>query len=408
MHRISDPRMGGVSRKNLRMFGKLCGNDQLHHVRIVTTFWSQVDRKVADAREIDLATSAFKLLTESGAVLRRHDDTVKTARSILSELIIKEAVTTQVQKELNEGKKLGDTSAGVVITEEIVRLQQKHAKEMASLKKEMEEAAQKKNDALRAELAKEHRALEMKMERADDDRRRLEQTLNEAREDLKEEARKSQEMREKADAESAKFMEEMAKAKEERERMNKEMNAAMKKAEMDRQEMNRKAEEERKRHDEHIKHLRDEMKRADAERADMQKKLKEAEDKEKAENARMIERQTRQAEGGREKNEGYLRNLHEMMQKTAKDRAEIQRKMIAAQDQAKETNAQAAKRVTELQMRQATEQRMLAEKTQQAERHLHEVERRRAQAEQEGFKWRINRRIIRRRNIRVVELKYTR
>jgi len=150
------------------------------------------------------------------------------------------------------------------------------------------------------------------------------------------------------------------------------------------------------------------MKRADAERADMQKKLKEAEDQEGAEHARMIERQTKQAEGGRKKNNGYLRNLRETMQQAAKDRAEIQRKVIAAQEQAKEINAQAAKRVSELQMKQATEQRMLAEKTQQAERNLHEAERRRAQAEQEGFKWRINRRIIRRRNVRVVEITYTR
>ena len=180
MHRISDPRLGGVSKKNLKMFSKLCGNDQLHNVQIVTTFWNEVDKKKAAARETDLASTAFKPLIESGAILLRHDDTAKSALSIMSELIIKKPVMMLIQQELNEGKKLADTSAGIAIAEDIVRLQQKHEKEMASLIKEMEEAAKAKDEALRAELAEEHRELERKMARADDDRRRLEKTLDEA------------------------------------------------------------------------------------------------------------------------------------------------------------------------------------------------------------------------------------
>jgi len=126
--------------------------------------------------------------------LLRHDDTVKSALYIMCELIIEKPVTMQIQRELNEGKKLGDTLAGVVIIEEIVRLQQKHEKEMASLIKEMEEAARARDEALRAELAEERRELERKMALADYDRKRWEKTF-EKHADLDAEARNSDEMR---------------------------------------------------------------------------------------------------------------------------------------------------------------------------------------------------------------------
>ena len=353
MHRISDPRLGGVSKKNLKMFSKLCGNDQLHNVHIVTTFWSEVDKKKAVARETDLASTAFKPLIESGATLLRHDDTAKSALSIISELIIKKPVMMLIQQELNEGKKLADTSAGIVITEEIVRLRQKHEKEMASLIKEMEEAAEAKDEALRAELAEEHRELERKMARADGDRRRLEKTLHEARADLKVGAG--------------------------RERLAMvEMEAMMKKAEMDRLDINRKAEEERKRHEEHLEHLRNAMKRADSGRADMQRTLEGAGEKEKAERARMMDRQTKQAAEGNKGNEEYLR---ETMEREAKDRTEMQKNVVAMREQGRADSARAAEKGREPQAKQAAERHILAGKAPEAEGNIRELEKKLAKDE---------------------------
>jgi len=93
-------------------------------------------------------------------------NTVESAQVIMSELIPLEAVTMQIQHELEAGMTLGNTSAGTVLTAEMREMQKKHEKELAGLKREMEEAAKANDLALRAELAEERRALEQKMARA--------------------------------------------------------------------------------------------------------------------------------------------------------------------------------------------------------------------------------------------------
>lgn len=72
MHRISDPRVGGVSRKNLRMFHSLCGDDNLKNVRIVTTNWDRASKEEGDNREEALRIRAFKSLLDAQAGMRRH------------------------------------------------------------------------------------------------------------------------------------------------------------------------------------------------------------------------------------------------------------------------------------------------------------------------------------------------
>ncbi|THH15941.1 hypothetical protein EUX98_g9380, partial [Antrodiella citrinella] len=42
LHRITDVRMGGVAKKNFRLFRKLCGDETLRSVIIATTMWQDV------------------------------------------------------------------------------------------------------------------------------------------------------------------------------------------------------------------------------------------------------------------------------------------------------------------------------------------------------------------------------
>ncbi|KAN0097942.1 hypothetical protein V8E55_002388, partial [Tylopilus felleus] len=176
MHRISDPRVGGVSRKNLRMFHSLCGDANLKNVRIVTTNWDRVGKEEGDHREEALRIGAFKAILDAQAGMRRHLNTMESARAIMSELIPLKPVTMQIQKELEAGMTLGNTSAGTVLTAEMQEMQKKHNKELVELKRDIEEAAKANDLALRAELAEEHRALEQKMTCAEEDRERLART----------------------------------------------------------------------------------------------------------------------------------------------------------------------------------------------------------------------------------------
>jgi len=50
-HRISDVRMQGSAKKNLLMFKKLCGEDALRNVILVTSMWDRVSMEDGNKRE---------------------------------------------------------------------------------------------------------------------------------------------------------------------------------------------------------------------------------------------------------------------------------------------------------------------------------------------------------------------
>ena len=168
--------MGGTAKKNLRVFREICGDKSLEHVRIVTTNWNLVDEKQGNSRQDALAKEVFEPLIEKGACLCRHDKGLKSAQSIMSQLIHKTPVTIKIQEELNEGCTLGDTSAGAMIIEEMKGLKEMHDKEVEELREEMEEALMANDEGLRLELDEERRKLEGMMARAEEDRKTLENT----------------------------------------------------------------------------------------------------------------------------------------------------------------------------------------------------------------------------------------
>ena len=55
MHRISDFRVGGIAKRNFNMFRKLCGDETLRNVVIVTNMWGEVSPAQGAARERELA-----------------------------------------------------------------------------------------------------------------------------------------------------------------------------------------------------------------------------------------------------------------------------------------------------------------------------------------------------------------
>ena len=57
MHRISDIRMSGVSRRNFSMFRKLCGDSTLGGVTLVTNMWGSISEQEGVARESELRTN---------------------------------------------------------------------------------------------------------------------------------------------------------------------------------------------------------------------------------------------------------------------------------------------------------------------------------------------------------------
>ena len=140
VHRISDTRVGGSSRRNLRMFQELCGSESLKNVVIVTTMWDKVTPEEGSQREQELASSKdlLQLLLEGGATMIRHKRTTETANNVINHLLKKDATNTQIAHELGEEKKaLEATAAGSELHSEIKELMKKHEAELGLIKSEM-------------------------------------------------------------------------------------------------------------------------------------------------------------------------------------------------------------------------------------------------------------------------------
>ncbi|KAG2347712.1 hypothetical protein BDR05DRAFT_836555, partial [Suillus weaverae] len=140
MHRISDFRMGGTSKRNFKIFRELCGESSLKNVIIVTNMWSEVKREIGEAREAELASKDkfFKPVLEKGARMLRHDGALESAHTILRYLINSQAATLRIQQEIvNEHKPIEKTAAGAELRRALDEQADHHKEEIRNLKAEM-------------------------------------------------------------------------------------------------------------------------------------------------------------------------------------------------------------------------------------------------------------------------------
>ena len=217
MHRISDFRVGGISRRNFSMFRKLCGDETLRNVVIVTNMWSEVTPQRGAARELELKTSdiLFKPILDKGATLVRHDNTLGSAQAILRKIIDNQPKVLRIQRELvDEHKDVAATAAGQELNRELTDMQKKHKAELAEIKKETEAALAEKDMEAKEELERARQELLKKITKIENDKERLsrEYAAERARADAKiKEIERALQAAKKAHEEKRKEIERLAK-----------------------------------------------------------------------------------------------------------------------------------------------------------------------------------------------------
>ncbi|KAF8133158.1 P-loop containing nucleoside triphosphate hydrolase protein [Mycena galopus ATCC 62051] len=191
LHRITDPRMGGVSVRNLKMFRKLCGDAALKNVVVVTTRWDDVqdkDKGAMEQREKELMATPGKffepLMTAGGRSLR-HDNTAASARRIMEAFFENHPIPLQIQLEMSDGKTLEETAAGSELAAELKKLMDKHSSEIKNLEEEIAEAIAAKDEALKKELEAERMKMQKQMKNWQNQRKELADGLAAAGEDAK-------------------------------------------------------------------------------------------------------------------------------------------------------------------------------------------------------------------------------
>ncbi|KAI0342625.1 P-loop containing nucleoside triphosphate hydrolase protein [Trametopsis cervina] len=181
MHRISDFRITGGSRKTLRMIQHICGDEMFPNILLVTSMWDTVDQARGLAREAELRTDSdcFQPLLSGGARMARYENIPASGKEVVRLLFNNQPLPLLIQRELvDEGKVLVETRAGRSIVVEQDQLLSREAAELAEVRQALSEAVLEGDARAKVELQEEKRELLRSMAQMEGERARLrEQTI---------------------------------------------------------------------------------------------------------------------------------------------------------------------------------------------------------------------------------------
>ena len=119
LHEITQKRMFGVTRKNIEIFKKICGNDALKNLVIGTTKWDQVELEKGQQREQELKDKHWKEMVQQGSVIMRVHADSSSAWKIVNRILQNDAVGFVRFQDAFQ-KTISDVEAGKL--EELVEL----------------------------------------------------------------------------------------------------------------------------------------------------------------------------------------------------------------------------------------------------------------------------------------------
>ena len=117
--------MAGTPLKNLQDFQKLCGEDAMAQVVLVTTMWDEVEDDVGDERFKELKSTYWKGMISRGSETFKYLNNPRSAKELLRRIADKSSERWHVllQQEISEWKKeLRETEAGQVLHSRLEQL----------------------------------------------------------------------------------------------------------------------------------------------------------------------------------------------------------------------------------------------------------------------------------------------
>ncbi|RXW21011.1 hypothetical protein EST38_g4825 [Candolleomyces aberdarensis] len=172
VHRISDIRVGGLAKMNFRIFQKLCGDNSLKNVVIMTNMWGKVSREegLAKAAEIASMDDFFKPAIDRGAVMIPNDpNTAATAHEIMRHILKNRPLPLCIQEEIvDQHKSINKTGAGIALDIKLEQLAQKYERILKEQLAAAEDARKARDEELRKEQeqeAEKYRKLLEKLQR---------------------------------------------------------------------------------------------------------------------------------------------------------------------------------------------------------------------------------------------------
>lgn len=148
LHRITDTRVSGSSLKSIRILQNLCGADAFDRVVLATNMWSVLD-SMEGGHEIGLQrceelkhAEFWGEMIQKKSIMKEHDGSEVSALSIISELVDREggAVLNIQRQMVDQNLSLEETDAGRYLQKDLIETRQRYEKEIAELKRNIEQA----------------------------------------------------------------------------------------------------------------------------------------------------------------------------------------------------------------------------------------------------------------------------
>jgi hypothetical protein len=181
LHRISDNRITGTAKQNIRMFKEFVGKDNLSIVTVATTMWKEAQMNDDLEREQELLDQPafFGEIVDGGGKLLRHgpfgsDEVEKlSALSVVSHVLRKARqrdghCVLQIQRELvDERKSLDETGAGKVLLTQVQAAREVFERDLEELKIEWQAQLEHRDSEARQNYEEVERELKAKVAKKD-------------------------------------------------------------------------------------------------------------------------------------------------------------------------------------------------------------------------------------------------
>ena len=173
LHRITDIRYAGSSVKTLELFKKICGKVALKNVLLVSTRWNEVDEVLGATREQQLRDNVWAYMLGNGSTMARFYGDRESAIGITSQLMSRQDIVLQLQRELvDEGKTLGQTGAGVFVSNDITEMKAQHEHELRELEK-LRQTLRENDRAMKRKVQNDWAREQQRLQMAQEDQERL-------------------------------------------------------------------------------------------------------------------------------------------------------------------------------------------------------------------------------------------
>jgi hypothetical protein len=117
LHNITQTRITGSALRQLELFRRMCGDENLKHVLLVTTQWNEHFTSRWEDHEDQLRDEYWADMILKGAKCMRFEGTHASAASCISQLLGEQRAVLALQREIvDEKRKLSDTVAGSYAT----------------------------------------------------------------------------------------------------------------------------------------------------------------------------------------------------------------------------------------------------------------------------------------------------